>query len=107
MSFRTVAGLLLSVAVGISCTAPSAPSYVTAEFVLTDVDGHGLPASSPPALGLPGSTLIGAYMSLDQSGAAYIAEDRISQTTRYDMTTPYLYGVSGSRIKFDYANPCP
>lgn len=56
---------------------------------------------------MPGFQLVAGYMSLDQSGGGYIAETRVdSQNNHYSVATPYLYGVSGSHIKFDYANPC-
>ena len=104
---RATAALLIAIG-ATGCTAPSAPSYFTADFILIDVDGLGLPVTGPDVHGMPGSRLIAGSMSLDEAGTGYIFEERVdAQNNHFSVATPYLYGVSGPNIKFDYAIPCP
>ncbi|MFL5502250.1 MAG: hypothetical protein ACJ79Q_13550 [Gemmatimonadaceae bacterium] len=99
--------LLLAFA-AIACTDPSAPGAISARFELTDVDGHMLPAASPPGTGTPGSTIVSGTMSLDRAGGAIISEDRIdSGGTHYTISSSYLYTITNSTIAFDYARVCP
>ena len=107
MRLRWKAGLLLAIATT-ACTDPSAPSAISARFELTDVDGHGLPASSSPSGGAPGPTIIAGTMSLDQEGGAIISEDRKdSNGTIFTVTSTYKYVIKGSKIEFTMAPPCP
>jgi hypothetical protein len=46
-------------------------------------------------------------MSLDQHGGALISEDRISPSgTRFTVTTPYTYTISGAVITFAFVGQC-
>jgi hypothetical protein len=96
------AALLVAVAI-ISCTGPSEPSSISAHLILTDVDGHALPAVT----GTPGQTLVSGTMSLDQAGGAITSEDWVdSGGMHYVLTTGYTYTIRNSGITFDYARPC-
>ncbi len=107
MRLRSQRVLLLLAATTVACTAPSAPSFVTAEFVLTDVDGRTLPTGSPPGTGTPGPTIVSGYMAMDQGGGALISEDRIDPAgTRYNLTTPYTYTIKGTHIQFAFVGSC-
>lgn len=107
MVHRSASFLLIALA-ALGCTAPSAPSYFSAEFELTDVDGQHLPVSSTASSPTIPLTLVSGHMSLDESGGAYISEDRIDAQSRYSLRTPYLFRIKGTDIRFDYATPpCP
>ena len=113
MLHRSASFLLVMLAT-FGCTAPSAPTYFSAEFVLTDVDGHSLPANSTSSSRALPVTLIAGYMSMDESGTAYLHEDRTDGQSRYSLDTPYFFTVKGTDIRFDYAippctygSPCP
>lgn len=104
---RSASFLLFTIAI-LGCTAPSAPSYFSAEFVLTDVDGQHLPVNSTSSSRTLPLTIVAGHMALDESGGAYISEDRIDGQSRYSLTTPYSFRVKGTSIRFDYADPpCP
>jgi len=106
MSRRCRAVFLLLVLATVGCTAPSAPSYISAEFVLADVDGHPLPTGSPPSVGRPGPSIVSGSMALDQGGGAYISENRMdSNGTPYTVQNVYNYGIKYTHIKFEI--PCP
>ena len=97
--------LLLAFAAA-ACTDPSAPGSISARFGLTDVDGHVLPAVSPP--GTNGSTLLSGTLSMDQAGGAIITQDWIeSGGNRYTVTSNYVYTIRNSNIEFADAIPCP
>src|SRR5438105_5432384 len=108
MRLRFQNAFLILVFTSIACTGPSAPASITAQFVLTDVDGRTLPASSPPTVGMAGPTIVSGTMYLQLDGTAVIAEDRIEPDgTRVNLTTHYTYTINDSDITFSYAVPCP
>lgn len=94
--------LLLALAMA-ACTGPSDPSTISAHFILTDVDGHALPASA----GTPSSTIISGAITFDQLGGAVLSEDRTDNGTLRSYTSNYIYTIQNGKIVFDYAVPCP
>lgn len=102
-------GTLLLVAIAaLACTDPSEPSTLSATFNLTDVDGHTLPATTPPTVGTGAVTIISGAMTLDPLGNAIITEDRSdpsggSATIRYN----YVYTINNPNIEFTEQIPCP
>ena len=68
---RVVAPILIAIGVT-GCLEPSEPSSISAEFVLIDVDGLGLPVTNPNVHGMPGSRLVAGSMALDLGGTGYI-----------------------------------
>lgn len=105
--FQRVAATLLIAIGATGCLEPSEPSSISAEFVLIDVDGLGLPVTNPDVHGMPGSRLVAGSMALDVGGTGYIFEERVdSQNNHFSVATPYYYSVSGSHINFDFAAPC-
>jgi len=101
------ASLLVALAT-LACTDPSAPGAISAHFILTDVDGHQLPAVSPPSVGTPGQTIVSATLSLDQAGGAVLSEDRKdSGGAFFTNALSYKYTIKGTTITFVPATPCP
>src|SRR5438132_7994121 len=106
MSLRRQKAFLVLVLAIVACTEPSEPASISAQFILTDVDGRTLPAGSPPSVGSSGPTVISGTMSLDLAGNAVTAEDRIeSDGTRVTITTHYTYIIKDGEITFSYAVP--
>jgi len=107
MRLRRQKAFLILVLAIVACTEPSEPASISAQFILTDVDGRTLPAGSPPSVGSSGPTVISGTMSLDLAGNAVTAEDRIeSDGTRVTITTHYTYIIKDGEITFSYAVPC-
>ena len=97
---RSVLVLLVAIA---ACTEPSEPSSISAQFILTDVDGVSLPAGS-----VPGPTIVSGTMVLNQLGFAAVTEDRVeSNGTHTTITTHYIYTIRASQITFADPVPCP
>jgi len=108
MRLRRQKAFLVLVLATVACTGPSEPASISAQFILTDVDGRTLPAGSPPSVGTPGPTVVSGTMTLDLGGTAVTAEDRInSDGTRVTLTTHYVYTIKDAQITFAYAFPCP
>jgi hypothetical protein len=104
---RQTAFLVLALATA-ACTEPSEPPSISAQFILTDVDGQSLPAGSPPSAGTPGPTIVSGTMTLDIGGTAAIAEDRIESNGTHDsIVTHYVYTIKDGQLTFSDAVQCP
>jgi hypothetical protein len=104
--YRTVY-LLFFAALG--CSDASGPKTTVGQFVLVDIDGHGVPATAPS-----GATFLDGSIHLDEAGEAVITH-RIRWPDGSEITdiTRYKYEISGSRISFvgrcdvPFGLPCP
>jgi hypothetical protein len=107
MPLRRQTAFFLLILATAACTEPSEPPSISAQFILTDVDGQSLPADSPPTAGTPGPTIVSGTMTLDFGGTAVIAEDRIESNGTHDsIVTHYVYSIKDGQITFSYALPC-
>jgi hypothetical protein len=107
MRLRSQQALLALIFAVVACTEPSEPASISAQFILTEIDGQSLPVGSPPSVGSTGPTIVSGTMVLNGSGIAAVTEDRVEPDgTHLTITIHYTYSINGSEIKFAYVVPC-
>jgi hypothetical protein len=103
---RWNAFVLLAVSLA-ACSDSTGPRTVSAEFVLTDIDGRPLPTYIAPTPGLT-PTVVSGLLSLTESGEAVITEHRIEWNgAEVTYIAHYAYEIRDNQIQFLMLQPCP
>jgi hypothetical protein len=90
----------------LACSDTTAPVMVPAYFGLANINGHSLPAPSRPSLD-PAPTVLSAYIFLDASGKATMAESRREIDGTISQSTYVLdYKINGDQIEIGSFSPC-
>jgi hypothetical protein len=104
--YRTVC-LLFFAALG--CSDANGPKATNGQFVLVDIDGHGVPATAPS-----GFTVLDGSIHLDVDAEAVLTHHyRWPDESELIDVTRARYEISGSKISFfvrcdvSFGMPCP
>jgi len=94
--------LLVATAACNDSTGPKLP----ATFALVDINGRALPTYPSPTPD-PSSTVLSAYLLLDNAGTAWWSERRRAQDgTETAIALTLAYAISGNRIDMGPPEPC-
>jgi hypothetical protein len=98
--------LFLLLVAAVACNDSTGPK-LPATFALVDINGRALPTYPSPTPD-PSSTVVSAYLNLDNAGRALWLERRRAQDgTETAISLTFAYAIRGNRIDIGPTEPCP
>ena len=98
--------LFLILAASVGCNDSTGPT-LPATFELVDINGRDLPTYPSPTPD-PSSTVLSAYLHLDNAGTAWWSERRRAlDGTESTTALTFAYVITGNRIDIGPTEPCP